>query len=225
MNKNKSSLLILVTLFLSTTVMASDSALELATNRGCFICHNVQVNEDDHNPLAPAYQEIAERYRGREDAFQYLVGRVLHGTLYTEQNWKNEISMRFMPPNVNVSRAEAGELTNWILRLPVDKAMRERIVHQEKMLILSTRSGCMACHLMDAPTDARLMPLAPGFREIARRYRDDPDARKKLVKSIVSGTRSATKIWQNVNMQFMPPNVGLERKNAEQLADWILGLE
>ena len=205
-------------------IAAAESTLELATERGCFICHTLQQDESIDRPLAPAYQEIAERYRGDDKAFEYLVNRILHGTLYSEQNWSG-ISMRFMPPNVNVSRVEAGELANWVLTLPEDKALRERLARYEAMLILSTRNGCPACHLMDASPDSRLMPLAPAFREIAERYRDDADAEQKMVRSIVHGTRSVTKIWPNVNMQFMPPNVGLARADAEQLARWILDLE
>ena len=111
------------------------------------------------------------------------------------------------------------------LNLPEDKELRDRLARHEAMLILSTRSGCAACHLMDAPADSRLMPLAPAYREIARRYRDDSDAESKLLRSIVQGTRSATKIWPNVNMQFMPPNVGLAREDAKKLATWILELK
>ncbi len=225
MTKLKALLLVLPVMFFNSEIMALETSLELATERGCFVCHSVQREQGETRPLAPAYQEIAERYRADERAFQYLVNRVLHGTLYTEQNWSDEISMHFMPPNINVSRLEAGELVNWILELPEDQALQERLRRHEDMLLLSTRSGCPACHLMDAHPDARLMPLAPAFREIARRYRGDATAEKKLVRSIVHGTRAAAKTWQNVNMQFMPPNVGLERDDAEQLARWILELK
>lgn len=225
MKKTKSALLVLATMLFSNVLMAQEASLELATERGCFICHTLQEDEDVVRPLAPSYQEIAEQYRGDEKAFQYLVNRILHGTLYSEQNWSDAISMRFMPPNVNVDRIEAAELTNWILNLPEDRAVQERLSRHEAMLILSARNGCPACHLMDASPDSRLMPLAPAFREIAQRYRDDADAEKKMVRSIVQGTRSASKIWPNVNMQFMPPNVGLARADAESLARWILQLK
>lgn len=225
MTKLKALLLVLPVMFFDSGIMAEESSLELATERGCFICHSLQRSSGETSPLAPSYQEIAERYRADKSALQYLVNRILHGTLYTEQNWSDDISMRFMPPNVNVSRLEAGELANWILELPEDRALRERLERHEDMLVLSTRSGCTACHLMESNADARLMPLAPAFREIARRYRGEAGAEEKLLRSIVHGTRAASKTWQNVNMQFMPPNVGLERSAAEQLARWILELE
>jgi len=225
MKQLKTALLVLVTIFFSEVPVAQESSLELAAERGCFICHTIHANQAMDRPLAPSYQEIAEQYRNDEQAFQYLVDRILHGTLYTEQNWSGGISMRFMPPNVNVDRVEAAELANWILTLPEDRALRQRLANHESMLILSARSGCPACHLMNASPDSRLMPLAPAFREIARRYRDDAEAERKMIRSILHGTRSAIKIWPQVNMQFMPPNVGLARADAEFLANWILGLQ
>lgn len=225
MKELKTTLLVVTVIFFGDALMAQESSLELATERGCFICHTIHVDPAVDRPLAPSYQEIAEQYRNDEQALQYLVNRILHGTLYTEQNWSGGISMRFMPPNVNVDRVEAAELANWILTLPEDKALRHRLANHESMLILSARSGCPACHLMDASPDSRLMPLAPAFREVARRYRDDAEAERKIIRSIIHGTRSATKIWPHVNMQFMPPNVGLVRTDAESLAHWILGLK
>jgi cytochrome c551/c552 len=204
---------------------AVDSTLELATARGCFICHTVSVDQQQGKPLAPSYQEVAERYRGRADAGDYLASRVLQGTAHSEQNWEDAISMRFMPPNVNLSPDEAGLLVGWILDLPTDEALHRRMVEHESMLILSTTSGCMTCHRMEHEADARLMPLAPALRDIADRYRGIPDAAEQLVRSILSGTRGAEKRWQEVNMEFMPPNVALSRDNAERLAAWILGLQ
>ena len=130
-----------------------------------------------------------------------------------------------MPPNVNLSRDEAELLVEWILDLPTDEALHQRMVEHESMLILSATSGCMTCHRMEHEADARLIPLAPALRDIADRYRGDPDAAAQLVRSILSGTRRAEKRWQDVNMEFMPPNVALSRDNAEKLTAWILGLE
>ncbi len=225
MKNVKTICLITIAWVFSCAVSAEEASIELATERGCFVCHTIHQDEDVMRPLAPSYQEIAERYRGRDDAFEYLVNRVLHCTLYAEQNWADEISMRFMPPNVNTSRLEAGAMTDWILNLPEDRELRDRLAQHEAMVILSTRSGCASCHLMDPSPDQRLMPLAPAYREIAARYRDEDGAQEMLTRSILQGTRSATKIWPNVNMQFMPPSVALKREDAEKLAGWILELE
>lgn len=216
--------LLMSAVLFSGSVWAENSALELAAARGCFICHSVVKRDDHTTPLAPSYTEIADRYRDRKDSASYLINRVLHGTVYSEQNWKGRVSMRFMPPNVNVSRLEAGELVHWVLHLPVDKATHARLQRHEKMLILSTTSGCMACHRMDPSPDSRLMPLAPAFRDIAKRYAGKPGAEHKLMRSIKGGTRAADKVWQDTNMQFMPPNVALSDEHARQLAEWILSL-
>lgn len=218
------SALILLTVVLYSTARAEESTLELATQRGCFVCHAVQYDSGASPPLAPSYQDIATRYRDDDKAFQYLVDRILHGTLYTEQNWSNDISMRFMPPNINVSRVEAAELANWVLKMPVDQSRRQALARHQAMLILVTRSGCTSCHLMDAANDARLMPLAPAFREIAARYRGQ-DAQAALAGTILGGSSASTRKWPNANMQFMPANVGLAKPDAEQLADWILNLD
>ncbi len=217
--------LLFCTAVFSISASAESSALELAAARGCFICHSIVKAENHSLPLAPSYTEISDRYRDQKDSASYLIGRVMHGTVYSEQNWAGRVSMRFMPPNVNVSRLEAGELVDWVLHLPVDKATHQRLRQHEAMLILSTTSGCMACHRMDPSPDSRLMPLAPAFRDIAKRYAGNADAQHKLAHSIKHGTRAADKVWQDTNMQFMPPNVALTSENAQQLAEWILSLE
>jgi cytochrome c551/c552 len=33
------------------------------------------------------------------------------------------------------------------------------------------------------------------------------------------------KVWDNVNMLFMPPSVNVKKEDAENLADWILNLD
>ena len=38
----------------------------------------------------------------------------------------------------------------------------------------------------------------------------------------LNGTRATGKQWSQTNMEFMPPNVGLTKETARELADWIL---
>ena len=92
------------------------------------------------------------------------------------------------------------------------------------MLGLATTSGCFACHRLAPAGDSRLMPLAPALLDIAARYRDDPEAADKLLRSIRQGTRGQDKKWDNANMQFMPPNLALAPEKARELVDWILQL-
>ena len=84
----------------------------------------------------------------------------------------------------------------------------------------------MICHHLDPVSDRRLVPLAPSFREVAARYKDRPQAEKRLVDAVLEGTMgSGSKAWKDVNMRFMPPSVNVKKEDAQRLAAWILGLD
>ena len=210
----------------ATGVQAEDTAmLALANASGCFICHSVTPVEDGGMALAPSYQEVALHYKNDPKAQETLVDRVLHGTLYREQNWAGKVAMRFMPANVNIDRATAENLVNWVLGLELDAATVERLGRYDRMLALSNLSGCNVCHQVDPVTDLRVIPLAPSFREIAAHYKDQDSAAPKLAESVVEGTENQHKIWQDVNMRFMPPNVNVRPEDALALSEWILSLD
>jgi cytochrome c len=216
----------IIALVTAVPVQAEDELmLSLANARGCFICHRVMADGSGEKPLAPSYQEVAVRYRGDSKAFDTLLDRVLHGTAYREQQWEGKVAMRFMPPNVNVSRDEAAALVHWILSLEVDDETVQRLQRHDNMLRLASVSGCVICHRVDPVTETRVVPLAPSFREIAGRYQGDSNARADLVESVLKGTEGGTKIWHNVNMRFMPPNVNVRKQDAETLVAWILSLD
>ncbi len=207
-------------------VQAEDEQmLSLANSSGCFICHRVQADASGQKPLAPSYQEVAVRYRDDPKAFDRLLDRVLHGTAYREQAWEGKVSMRFMPPNVNVSREDASALLHWVLSMPVDEATVERLERHDRMLSLATVSGCTICHRVEPVTELRVIPLAPSFREIAGLYQEKPQLRDDLVESVLKGTEGGTKVWHRVNMRFMPPNVNVRKQDAQALVDWILSLD
>ena len=198
--------------------------LELATDSGCFVCHAMSSLDTDTMPLAPPYQAIAARYQGDPEAFDRLVDRVLHGTVFQQQAWADQVNMRFMPPNVSLAPQDARALVHWILRLE-PTAADQGVARHERMMALAAGSGCFACHDMHRAADSRYVPLAPAFHDIAGRYDDGPETRTALVAAIKEGTMDQPKRWDDVNMRFMPPSVALERRNAEQLVDWILSLE
>ncbi|MEN9425563.1 MAG: hypothetical protein RL122_2946, partial [Pseudomonadota bacterium] len=54
---------------------ANGQMLETATKNGCFICHSVQAKTGPAIPLAPAYADIAERFKDQKDAASYLSQR------------------------------------------------------------------------------------------------------------------------------------------------------
>jgi len=211
-------------LFAALSQAADEAMLELATQSGCFVCHNVVSDTDLPIPLAPSYQAIAVRYQGGRQAFDELVERVLHGTVYKDQNWADYISMRFMPPNVNIQRPQAAALVDWILSMSAHPQADALVQHQANLALAAT-SGCLSCHAVEPDNTPRTVPLAPSFREIAAHYADQADSQEYLLKSVLEGTMGQDKKWPEVNMQFMPPSVALREQDAQQLVQWILGLK
>ena len=207
----------------NSSAIAVDKTLELATERGCLTCHNVKHSTSSKTKLAPSYEEIAARYKGRSNAVDYLTGRILEGTVDSHQNWKGEVNMRFMPPNVNVSKIEANKMATWILDIE-KRPIQQLVIKHEKMIGLAIRSGCSTCHAINPNPDHRYVPLAPSYREIAEKYAGLNDGRRILINSVVHGTLNNPEHWKNVNMRFMPPNLALSVDNAGKLVDWILSL-
>ena len=211
-------------LLVLTAARADQTMLELATHSGCFICHSITSNPTVPTPLAPSYEAIAARYQDDRGVFDELVDRVLHGTVYKEQHWADAISMRFMPPNVNIERQDAAALVDWILAMNPGQT-DDALIQHEANLALAAISGCLTCHGVAPVNIPRAVPLAPSFKEIAAYYDGKAGAEPKLLKSVLDGTLNREKIWTQVNMQFMPPNVALRQTDAEQLVKWILDLD
>lgn len=213
-------------LALPTGSQATDHAMvELANSSGCFVCHSIEHRNDTQQPLAPAYRDIAARYQGNKAAFGDLVNRVLHGTAYQDQHWAGAVNMRFMPPNVNLNRTDAAALVNWVLSMDPTEGLSAAVQTHDQMLALAATSGCLTCHEVESNLNPHLIPLAPSFRDVAARYAGQAEARKQVLQSVREGTLSEKKLWPNVNMRFMPPNVALTQEHAEQLVDWVLALK
>jgi cytochrome c len=77
----------------------------LAQKSGCLACHAV-----DKKVIGPAYKDVANKYRGDKDAESKLVEKVKKGS----QGVWGPIPM---PPNANVSDADAHSLVKWVLSL------------------------------------------------------------------------------------------------------------
>jgi cytochrome c len=95
-------------LFVMLTVFASGAALadmDLAKKKNCMSCHSV-----DNRLVGPAYKDVAKKYAGQKDAEDKLVKKVLNGGSGT---W----GAMAMPPNAQVTDAEAHTLVKWILSL------------------------------------------------------------------------------------------------------------
>jgi len=83
---------------------------------------------------------------------------------------------------------------------------------------LATKATCMACHNPDARVVAGTPLLGPPYREVAAKYRNDPDAASKLIAQMKTGGQGK---WGQVPM---PPLAAVvQPDDMQKLADWILG--
>ncbi|HHH48342.1 MAG TPA: c-type cytochrome [Gammaproteobacteria bacterium] len=80
-------------------------------------------------------------------------------------------------------------------------------------LALAKKSGCMACHSVDKKI------VGPSWKEVAARYKDDPDAKAKLTVRIKKGGKG---VWGSAPMPPYSPRVS--DANIEKLVDFIMTL-
>ena len=89
-------------------LMVSGAALanpELARQKNCMSCHTIETKL-----VGPAYRDVARKYAGQKDAEDRLVQKVMKGG---SGNW----GVVAMPPNTQVTEAEARTLVKWVLSL------------------------------------------------------------------------------------------------------------
>ena len=113
----------------------------------------------------------------------------------------------------------------WLAALPVGATPAE---YAEAMLKLATDRGCMACHtvLPAAKRADGLPPIAPAWRDIAIKYRDDPSASERLTRTVITGSNPKSRHWAGkVSDVAMPPNADVVTQNeARALVNWLLVL-
>ena len=86
--------------------------------------------------------------------------------------------------------------------------------------------GCTVCHRESAsprgPEDA--LPLAPGWREIAARYRGRADAEEALTRIVIEGADPGDRHWKDrIDFAAMRGNApGVTPDEARALVRWIL---
>lgn len=100
--------------------------------------------------------------------------------------------------------------------------------YAKEMQRLAVERGCMACHTI-APAAKRadgLPPIAPSWRDIALKYRDDPGAAQRLVRVVMTGSNPSARHWAGkVSEVDMPPNASVvSEREARALVDWLLVL-
>jgi cytochrome c len=94
---------------------------------------------------------------------------------------------------------------------------------------LARDNGCFICHEVETREAGSLLPPAPVFEDIARRYRSEPDAATKLTALVRDGTGPLRRDrhWAGkVTFDRMYPNdLEVTESEARRIVDWILTLD
>lgn len=106
---------------LATPAENNAAMLKLATDSGCMACHTVQrapKRADGMPPIAPAWRDVALKYRNDPTAYKRLTRTVMTGSNPQARHWTGKIGEVSMPPHANtISEADARMLVNWLLVL------------------------------------------------------------------------------------------------------------
>ena len=86
-----------------------------------------------------------------------------------------------------------------------------------KGLELAKKSGCLACHAIDKKA------VGPAWKDVAKRYASDSNAKVKLVDKVAKGGRGN---WTDVvgNMAMPPYSPRVSAEDIEALVDFVLAL-
>jgi cytochrome c len=99
----------------------------------------------------------------------------------------------------------------------------------DRMLALAQDRGCFVCHEMGGgPVPvASLLPTAPSFRDIARRYRGQAGAAAHLADTVANGTPGESgRHWQEQAMgSGMFGDHIVSEDEARALVAWILAMD
>lgn len=108
---------------------ASDTARDgyrLMEASGCAVCHEVEQRPPGSPlPAAPAFQEIAHRYRSDPGAASRLTSVVLAGSgpLRGDRHWAGRTAFDTMYPKESMlTEAEVRQIVDWILTLDAKPA-------------------------------------------------------------------------------------------------------
>lgn len=94
----------LITLAMTLSVAAPAMADQaLATSKNCMACHSI-----DKKLVGPSYKDVAAKYAGQKDAVDKLATKIIKGGSGV---WGPVP----MPPNTQVSEAEAKKLATWVM--------------------------------------------------------------------------------------------------------------
>lgn len=75
---------------------------------------------------------------------------------------------------------------------------------------IAQKNACMGCHAVDKKL------VGPSYKDVAAKYKGQPDAVAKLVKKVKAG---GSGVWGAVPM---PANAGISEADAKLVVEWIL---
>jgi cytochrome c len=75
---------------------------------------------------------------------------------------------------------------------------------------LAKKHNCFACHAVDKKL------VGPAYKDVAAKYRNDPQAEQKLFQKVKNGGQG---VWGQVPM---PPNTQVPDADIHSLVKWIL---
>lgn len=78
---------------------------------------------------------------------------------------------------------------------------------------LAQKNGCMSCHQVDRKV------VGPAFRDVAKKYKDDPKAEEHLIQVVKKGGKG---VWGPVPM---PPHPQVSDADAKALVTWVRSLD
>jgi cytochrome c len=97
----KSNLFIFLFAMVNSTALYADQ--ELAKSKNCFACHS-----QDKSIVGPAFKDVAAKYSGDKEAVVFLAQKIQKGG---DGVWGTIP----MPPNTQVTEAQAKKLATWVL--------------------------------------------------------------------------------------------------------------
>lgn len=118
------SLLIAGSISHASADQANDEKMKkMALSAGCLTCHSIESGKGNTvagttKPVGPAWADVANKYRNKPGAAEFLTRVVLEGSNPYSSHWKDKVSGIAMPPNaVAISEADTRQLVFWILSI------------------------------------------------------------------------------------------------------------
>jgi sulfite dehydrogenase len=179
-----------------TSVFKPGQGAELA-NGQCLVCHSVEYVT--MQPISPRPFWAASVKKMREK----------YGAAISENQVEPLLDYLTKHYGVETTNSASSVATN----LPTKVATTTGPTPALGGEALATKYFCVLCH------DVSAKKIGPPFKDIAAKYRTDPDASKKVAEQVHNGGSGK---WGPV---VMPPFPMVTDNETKAVAEWILGLK